>query len=231
MLQKDMKGRSSRNQFQSPVSSVSIYQTEKSLQLSPFLYKTKTMRYSVCITIILIQCRSLAFYWVQMTFSKLNMGQLVFRKKGGMREKKRRGRSGACMLVAFLVYKAAQSKNSIRPWFYSVNANQVLKQGRALAKFSPPSPPPPHICAKLCVNSLSHYYLLSSCIHRSRLNSQHQIEFTEKKPTYCLKHIMALLMWPACWPADLLFSYPSSKGVYETVQLIDTRGRKDPLRL
>lgn len=63
-----------------------IYQTEKSLQLSLFLYKSKTMRCSVCITITLIQCRSLAFYWVQMTFSKQNMGQLAFflkKKEGG----------------------------------------------------------------------------------------------------------------------------------------------------
>lgn len=73
-----------------PVSSVSIYQTQKPFQLSPFLYKTKTMWYSVCITITLIQCRSLAFYWVQMTFSKLNMGQLERKEKA----KERQGEKG-----------------------------------------------------------------------------------------------------------------------------------------
>lgn len=86
------------------------------------------MRYSVCITITLIQCRSLAFYCVQMTFSKLNMGQLGFfkfyfkKKKKGKGEEKRRGLRRPCRLVAF------GSSHT------SGNANQ----GRALAE--PPSP-------------------------------------------------------------------------------------------
>lgn len=113
------------NQVWIPESSVSIYQTEKSFQLSPFLYKTKTMRYSVCITIILIQCRSLAFYWVQMTFSKLNMGQLVLKKREREREKERKRKKkevhSDCLWVGHTVATEHHGLN-----FILANTNHTL---------------------------------------------------------------------------------------------------------
>ena len=113
------------NQVWIPISSVSIYQTEKSFQRSPFLYKTKTMRYSVCITITLIQCRSLDFYWVQMTFSKLNMGQLVKKKKGKIKErKKKRKKKEVCSDCLWVGHTVATEHHGLN--FILANTNHTL---------------------------------------------------------------------------------------------------------